>query len=236
MIWAEVEAIERIAESKITVRYAGEAARLDREKLWRRWALWRGVMFVSSRSGRAANLLDAIWQDHYGRAAGAVPPVMQMPLAEAMTLLGVPANYTETTSSMPSGAQRRKPIPTSAARPNCSLRWSRPAIGCWRPWERARLHRRRLATRRRECAWSTAVSALSSAPRASCQHGSAVGQIWRDKLNHIAGDAPPPRVRPWINSLAQDCQSKLQPMRARLIRGCARSRLRCGTVIRRFGL
>ena len=29
-----------------------------------------------------------------GRAAGGVPPVMQMALAEAMTLLKVPANYT----------------------------------------------------------------------------------------------------------------------------------------------
>jgi hypothetical protein len=51
-------------------------------------------MFVSSRSGKAASLLDAIWQERYGRAAGGVPPVMQMALAEAMALLGVPANYT----------------------------------------------------------------------------------------------------------------------------------------------
>jgi hypothetical protein len=70
VIWAEVEAIERISEMSVSVRYAGETARLDREKLWRSWALWRGVTFVSSRSGAAASLLDAIWRDRWGRAAG----------------------------------------------------------------------------------------------------------------------------------------------------------------------
>jgi hypothetical protein len=94
VIWAEAE-IVRISENHVIVRYAGETARLGREKLWRSWALWRGVTFVSSRSGRAANLLDAIWQDHYGRAAGGVPPVMQMALAEAMALLGVAADYSK---------------------------------------------------------------------------------------------------------------------------------------------
>jgi hypothetical protein len=69
VIWAESE-IGRISENHVTVRCAGETARLDREKLWRHWALWRGVTFVSSRSGAAASLLDAIWQDRWGRAAG----------------------------------------------------------------------------------------------------------------------------------------------------------------------
>jgi hypothetical protein len=68
VIWAESE-IGRISENHLTVRYAGETARLDREKLWRHWALWRGVTFVSSRSGAAASLLDPIWQDRWGRAA-----------------------------------------------------------------------------------------------------------------------------------------------------------------------
>src|ERR1700730_9231743 len=52
-------------------------------------------MFVSSRTGRAAQQLDAMSQDRYGRAAGAVRAVLQMPLAEAMALLRVPADYTE---------------------------------------------------------------------------------------------------------------------------------------------
>jgi hypothetical protein len=93
VIWAEAE-VGRITECNVTVRYAGEWARLDRERLWKSWGLWRGVYFVSSRTGRAAQLLDAMWQDRYGHAAGGVPPVMQMPLAEAMALLRVPPDYT----------------------------------------------------------------------------------------------------------------------------------------------
>jgi hypothetical protein len=64
-----------------------------RNKLWHAWAFWRGVRFVSSRTGRIANELDREWQDRYGRAAGGVPPSMQMPLATAMALLGVSADY-----------------------------------------------------------------------------------------------------------------------------------------------
>ena len=63
VIWAEVEEIGRITKDNVTVRYAGETARLDRENLWKHWALGRGVYFVSSRR-----------QDHYGDAAGGVPP------------------------------------------------------------------------------------------------------------------------------------------------------------------
>ena len=93
-IWVEAE-IVRITERNVVVRYAGELARLDREKLWHAWAWWRGVMFVSSRTGAAARYLDDLWQRRYGRADGGVPPSMQMPLAEAMALLKVPANYTK---------------------------------------------------------------------------------------------------------------------------------------------
>jgi hypothetical protein len=93
IIWAEAEVV-RITERNVMVRYAGETARLDREKLWRWWAFWRGVRFVSSRDGRIAQALDEAWQHRYGRAGG-VPPVMQMPLADAIKLLGVPANYTK---------------------------------------------------------------------------------------------------------------------------------------------
>jgi rRNA maturation protein Nop10 len=94
VIWAEAE-VSRITELNVIVRYAGETARLDRERLWKSWALWRGVIFVSSRTGRSAQRLDAMWQDRYGRAAGGVPPVMQMPLAEAMALPKVPADYSK---------------------------------------------------------------------------------------------------------------------------------------------
>ncbi len=93
VIWADAE-VERITEKNAIVRYAGEIARLNRDDLWRNWSNWRGVMFASSRTGRAARRFDEMWQHHYGHAAGGVPPVMQMPLAEAMALLGVPANYT----------------------------------------------------------------------------------------------------------------------------------------------
>jgi hypothetical protein len=76
------------------VRYAGESARLDRDSLWRWWAFWRGVRFVSSRSGRIASELDRLWQERYG-ATGGAPPSMQMPLSDAMALLGVPIDYTK---------------------------------------------------------------------------------------------------------------------------------------------
>jgi hypothetical protein len=94
VIWAETEIVRR-TERNIIVRYAGETARLDRERLWHWWAFWRALRFVSSRDGRIAEALDAQWQRRYGQAAGGVPPVLQMPLAEAIALLGVPANYTK---------------------------------------------------------------------------------------------------------------------------------------------
>ena len=90
--WAEAEVI-KVTARNVMVRYAGEAARLDRKSLWHWWALWRGVLFVSSRTGRIANELDELWWKRYG-ASGGVPPSMQMPLADAMALLGVPADYT----------------------------------------------------------------------------------------------------------------------------------------------
>jgi hypothetical protein len=50
-------------------------------------------MFVSSRTDRIAQKFEEVWWERYG-AAGSVPPVMQIPLADATALLGVPANYT----------------------------------------------------------------------------------------------------------------------------------------------
>jgi curved DNA-binding protein CbpA len=90
--WFNAELI-KITARNVVVRYRGATARLDREKLWYWWAWWRGVMFVSSRTGRIANALDERWRRRYG-AAGSVPPSMQMPLDQAMALLGVPADYT----------------------------------------------------------------------------------------------------------------------------------------------
>jgi hypothetical protein len=95
VIWADTELV-RVTERNVIVRYAGDIARLDRYHLARSWVFWRGVMFVSSRTGRIAEHLDAMWQERYGRhTAGGVPPIMQMRLAEARALLGVPADYTE---------------------------------------------------------------------------------------------------------------------------------------------
>ncbi len=94
VIWAEAD-VTKITVRNVVVRYRGETARLDRDRIWRWWAWWRGVMFVSSRTGRIANELDAKWRERYGRAAGGVPPSMQMPLAEAMALLGVAPDYSK---------------------------------------------------------------------------------------------------------------------------------------------
>lgn len=91
--WAEAEVL-KVTVRNVMVRYAGEIARLDRGHLWRWWAFWRNVRFVSSRTGRIASELDKLWQDRYG-ATGGVPPSMQMPLADAMAMLGVPENYTK---------------------------------------------------------------------------------------------------------------------------------------------
>jgi hypothetical protein len=52
-------------------------------------------MFVSSRTGRIAQDLDELWHERYSHAAGGIPPSMQLPLADAMALLGVPADYTK---------------------------------------------------------------------------------------------------------------------------------------------
>jgi hypothetical protein len=90
--WTEAEII-KVTDRNIMVRYAGETARLDRGTLWHWWAFWRNVRFVSSRTGRIAAELDTAWWERHG-ARGSVPPSMQMPLADAMALLGVPANYT----------------------------------------------------------------------------------------------------------------------------------------------
>jgi hypothetical protein len=91
--WTDTK-ITKVTTRNVMVRYAKATARLDREKLWRWWAWWRGVMFVSSRTGRIAAEMDKLWHRRYG-TAGSVPPTMQMPLADAVELLGVPGDYTK---------------------------------------------------------------------------------------------------------------------------------------------
>jgi hypothetical protein len=49
--------------------------------------------FEPQRLCRAA--LRRKWQERYGRASSGGPPVMRMPLAEAMALLSVPANFSK---------------------------------------------------------------------------------------------------------------------------------------------
>jgi hypothetical protein len=140
VIWADAD-ICRITERNVTVRYAGEVARLNRESLWRHWALWRGVMFVSSRTGRVAQQLDAMWQHRYGHTTGGVPPVMQMPLAEAIALLECRRTIPKMTSMPPSAVKRKGPIPTLAAQPSCFAGSSRLATGSLR--RSAQAHQRR---------------------------------------------------------------------------------------------
>jgi hypothetical protein len=91
--WFDAE-VTRVTVRNVMVRYRGATARLNREALWYWWAWWRGVMFVSSRTGRIAAELDAYWQRRYGHVAGGPPPSMRMPLAEARAMLGVGENYT----------------------------------------------------------------------------------------------------------------------------------------------
>jgi hypothetical protein len=85
--------IRKITERNVVVRYGGATARLNREALWHHWTWWRGVMFVSARSGRVAAELEAIWHRRHG-TAGAPPPATQMPLEDARLMLGLPADYT----------------------------------------------------------------------------------------------------------------------------------------------
>ena len=98
--WFDCEII-KVTRDNVMVRYQGVTARLNRRRLWHHRAWWRGVMFVSSRTGRIAARLDAIWwqrwQQHSASSGAGMPPLsmMRMSLAEAMALLGVPPNFTK---------------------------------------------------------------------------------------------------------------------------------------------
>ena len=91
--WTDAE-ITGIDNTYVRVRYQGEPARLSREKLARSWTIYRNVFFTSSRSGYAAQSFDQMWRERYWRPGTAPPPAMQMPLADAIKLLGVPADFT----------------------------------------------------------------------------------------------------------------------------------------------
>jgi hypothetical protein len=91
--WFEAE-ITKITARNVMVRYRREIARLYRESLFRWWAWWRRVRFVSTRTGRIAAALEEEWHRRYG-ATGSVPPSMRMPMAQARQLLGVPQDYSK---------------------------------------------------------------------------------------------------------------------------------------------
>jgi hypothetical protein len=91
--WAEAE-VTRIDNTYVRARYAGSYVRLDRDDLAGSWTVWRGVFFTGMRSGYAAAAFDQMWRERYWRPGTAPPPSMQMPLADAIKLLGVPADFT----------------------------------------------------------------------------------------------------------------------------------------------
>jgi hypothetical protein len=94
IVWAEADVV-RIGEFKVTVRYRDELALLDRARLSRLVAYWRGVVFASSQTGRVAEVLERHWREQYGAAGAAVPAAMLMPLAVAQAIIGVGDNYTK---------------------------------------------------------------------------------------------------------------------------------------------
>ncbi|MFZ0020061.1 MAG: J domain-containing protein, partial [Acetobacteraceae bacterium] len=94
VVWADTE-ITGVDNTYVRVRYRGEPARLNREDLARSWTIYRNVFFSSSRSGYAARSFDQMWQQKYWRAGSSgAPPILQMLLADAIKLLGVPADFT----------------------------------------------------------------------------------------------------------------------------------------------
>jgi hypothetical protein len=91
--WAEAE-IVGIDNTYVRVRYRGEPARLDRDQLSRSWTIYRNVFFTSNRGGYAARSFERMWWQRHSRPGVAPPPTMQMDLAEAVSLLGVPRDFT----------------------------------------------------------------------------------------------------------------------------------------------
>ena len=140
--WFDAE-ITKVTKRNVMVRYRGEIARLNRETLWYGWAFWRGVRFVSSRTGRIAAILDGEWHRRYG-TAGAVPPSMQMPLDQARAFCFLDGT-SKARDDVFAGV-----TPTSAELPKCSGCWSRRVTACLRPWAQVRRRPSHRHTRPRE--------------------------------------------------------------------------------------
>jgi hypothetical protein len=143
--WFEAE-ITKITACNVMVRYRDEIARLDRGQLFRWWAWWRGVRFVSSRTGRIAAALDEAWWEKFGTTGA--PPARQMPLEQARQLLGVPQDYTKDDVVRAFRRAALKAHPEGAPR-KCFGCWSRPATASWRRSEPVRPRRSRPSTRRK---------------------------------------------------------------------------------------
>jgi hypothetical protein len=91
--WADTDIIG-VDNTYVRVRYLGEPARLDRSKLAQGWTIYRNVFFTAGRSGYAARSFDEMWRQRYWHPGTALPPIMAMPLQDAIKLLGVPVDFT----------------------------------------------------------------------------------------------------------------------------------------------
>jgi hypothetical protein len=87
LIWSEAEIVS-ISPKRVNVLHSGGRASLDRERLARSLAWWRGRRFLSARDGLAAKILELWWELQYGRGGS------RMPLHEARKILKMPQAYT----------------------------------------------------------------------------------------------------------------------------------------------
>jgi hypothetical protein len=146
--WFDAE-VTKVTASKVMARYAGEIARLDREKLWHWWAWWRAVCFVSSRAPAASP--PSSKQPGMSVTGVRLAPFRRQCACRSTKrdgCSGCPSTTPATTSSPRSGGRRRRRIRIVAGRRRCSRSCSRRATGCWRRWGRARRRRSRPPTPR----------------------------------------------------------------------------------------
>jgi hypothetical protein len=120
LVWAEAT-IRSITAERVNVTYEGEKASLNREALADFGAWWRGVRFLSDRSGFGPANVYERWRKRYGHLP---ENVGLMSLEEARRLLGVGENYTR--ADIMAGFR--------AAAKRCSTSWSSRAISCSRRW------------------------------------------------------------------------------------------------------
>ena len=141
VIWVEAE-VRKITEEFVTVRYAGVTARLGRRALYRWWAWWRGVMFVSSAPDASPRSSMSFGRSVTAPAAVADRPSCGCRLLRRCGCSG--SRPTPTTARRmclwPSAVRRRRRIRTLAAPRRCSGCSSRHAIVCSRRSERAHPH------------------------------------------------------------------------------------------------